>query len=117
MNIIECYSTINGDYNDVLSRLRNEKIIYKFLFKFLNDANFNTLSSALKNNNLDLAFRSAHTLKGVSQNLGFTQLGKVSDELSQALKPLKPLPNDTLFQKVVKEYNITIETIKKLEND
>ena len=72
MNINECYQAMGADYEEVFGRLRNERLITKFVLKFPGDPSFSQLQSTLEEKNVEEAFRAAHTLKGVAQNLGFT---------------------------------------------
>ena len=37
MNINECYQAMGADYEEVFGRLRNEKLIAKFVLKFPDD--------------------------------------------------------------------------------
>lgn len=74
MNINECYQAMGADYEEVFGRLRNERLITKFVLKFPGDPSFSQLQSTLEEKNVEEAFRAAHTLKGVAQNLGFTPL-------------------------------------------
>lgn len=80
MTIQECYEAIGGNYEDVLRRLRSEVLIRKFTLKFLEDQSYSLLKQALGDNNYEEAFRGAHTLKGVCQNLSFDRLYEVSSE-------------------------------------
>ena len=73
MNINECYQAMGADYEEVFGRLRNERLITKFVLKFPGDPSFSQLQSTLEEKNVEEAFRAAHTLKGVAQNLGFTR--------------------------------------------
>ena len=83
MTIQECYEAIGGNYEDVLRRLRSEVLIRKFTLKFLEDQSYSLLKQALGDNNYEEAFRGAHTLKGVCQNLSFDRLYEVSSELTE----------------------------------
>ena len=74
MTIQECYAALEGDYQEVLGRLYSDALVQKFVGKFLSDQSFQLLESSLKAGNYDEAFRAAHTLKGVNQNLSFTKL-------------------------------------------
>ena len=74
MTIQECYRQMGANYEDVLKRLYNEGMICRFTLMFLNDDSYPKLEQALKEGNVKEAFRAAHTLKGVCQNLGFTNL-------------------------------------------
>ena len=47
MNIRECYEKINGDYDDVVSRLGSESTTEKFVKKFLNDKTYEILKQAV----------------------------------------------------------------------
>lgn len=71
MTLKECYDALGGNYEDTVRRLYNEKLVEKFLFKFEEDPSFENLKKALEEENLEAAFRAAHTLKGVAQNMGF----------------------------------------------
>ena len=53
---------------------------------FLEDQSYLQLKQALKDKNYEDAFRSAHTLKGVCQNLSFDRLYEVSHELTELLR-------------------------------
>lgn len=65
---------MGADYNEVFRRLYNEAMIRKFVLLFPKDDSFHNLEAALKEQNVKEAFRAAHTLKGVCQNLGFSNL-------------------------------------------
>lgn len=65
---------MGADYQEVLERLYNEAMICKFVRMFLQDDSFQILEEALRRGDVKEAFRGAHTLKGVCQNLGFSNL-------------------------------------------
>ena len=113
MTIQECYEAIGGNYEDVLRRLRSEVLIRKFTLKFLEDQSYPLLKQALGDNNYEEAFRGAHTLKGVCQNLSFDRLYEVSSELRDRTGEKPGIPEAR--EKVTKEYEATIEEIKKLQ--
>lgn len=74
MTVRECYMAMESDYDEILSRLGNDERIQKFLAKFLNEKSYVLLCSSLEEKNMEEAFRAAHTLKGISQNLSFAPL-------------------------------------------
>ena len=37
MTLQECYAALEGDYQGVLGRLTSERMVQKFVLKFLND--------------------------------------------------------------------------------
>ena len=119
MTMRECYEAIGGNYEEVLGRLQSEALIRKFTLKSLEDQSYPLLKQSLGDNNYEEAFRGAHTLKvkGVCQNLSFDRLYEVSSELTELLRDRtgeKPgIPE--AMEKVTKEYETTIEEIKKLQ--
>ena len=86
MTIQECYASLERDYQEVLGRVYSDALVQRFVGKFLSDQSFQQLEDSLKAENYDDAFRAAHTLKGVSQNLSFTKLYQSSHEITEALR-------------------------------
>lgn len=81
----------------------------------MDDTSFQGLKEGLENQDEELAFRSAHTLKGVCMNLGFTKLFEVSSALTEELRDKEIKENCTeMFEAVEQEYIRTIEAIKGL---
>lgn len=119
LTIQEVYKKINGDYEDVLTRLPREELVKKFAVKFLDDPSFDQLVKALEEDNQEEAFRAAHTLKGVCMNLGFKILYKSTYNITEALRPGNPnISKDelhNLFKQLDKDYNIVINGIKELD--
>ena len=115
MTVKECYEQMNGDYDEVMSRLRKEDRVQKFALKFLEDKSFELLCTSLEAGNGEEAFRAAHTLKGVCQNLAFTRLYRSSFEITEALRHgiSSEVPN--LFEQVKKDYQLTVDAIKQLQ--
>lgn len=74
MTLEECYESFKGDYEEVVNRLCSRKFVEKFLVKFLADKSYEDLHRYLDEENYEEAFRAAHTLKGVCQNLGIKSL-------------------------------------------
>ena len=115
MSLKDCYTALGGDFNEVLGRLRSERMIQKFVLKFLNDGSFDNLCAAMDAGNTEEAFRAAHTMKGVCQNLSFTKLGKSSSELTEALRGgFSPEAND-LAERVKADYQQTVSALRELE--
>lgn len=117
MTIEQCYSAIESDYEDVLGRFAgNKMLVEKFARKFIDDPSYQTLVDSMGKENYEEAFRAAHTLKGVCANLGFTQLFKVSSDLTEELRGGSPdaakLPE--MLEKVSSEYKKTIDAINSV---
>lgn len=116
MTIRECYETVGSDFDDVLGRLGSENLIRRFAVRFLDDKTFQELEESMKTADGETAFRAAHTLKGVCLNLGFTALGKVSSELTEALRgPKKTDGCEPLFANVETEYNKLVSALQALD--
>ena len=115
MTIQECYKRMDADYEDVLKRLYSESMIQKFALMFLKDDSYPKLEQALKEQNVKEAFRAAHTLKGVCQNLGFTNLYQPTYDITEVLRAGTLEGTDVLFEKVTKQYRVTIDAIRALQ--
>ena len=86
MTLQEFYTRIGGNYDDTLRRIPSEALVRKFVLKYPNDPSFGQLKDALAAQDWETAFRAAHTLKGVSRDLGFTPLFEAAAALSDALR-------------------------------
>lgn len=86
MTLKEFFTVIGGDYDGAISRLITEERIKKFARKFKDDPSYNELITALSEGNVKSAFLAAHTLKGVSQNLGFDSLYRSSSAITEILR-------------------------------
>lgn len=87
MTLQECYQALGGDYDEVLRRLMTPKLVDKFVGKFLADDSYHALCAAMEAGQRQEAFRAAHTLKGVCQNLGFGNLLHAVEPLTELLRP------------------------------
>lgn len=114
MTLKECYEAMGGNYDEVISRLRSEALVRKFAIRFLDDDSYMKLQQALEAQNGDDAFLAAHTIKGVSQNLGFTRLFEASNALTEALRG-RQLPADPqLVQDLADVYQKTAAAIREM---
>ena len=116
MTVKECYDFMGGDYEDVMGRLRKDERVQKFLLKFLDDKSYGLLCSSLEEKNMDEAFRAAHTIKGVCQNLSITNLYHSSSKLSERLRNGQAYGEDIepLLEQVKADYEKVIDSIGKL---
>ena len=113
MNVVECYDKMGGDYDDVIGRLRKETLVAKFLVKFPEDPSFDELKDSMAAEDVATAFRAAHTLKGVCQNLGLKKLYEPASEMTEALRAEDFDTAKTLLPIVTEEYNATIDVVKE----
>lgn len=114
MTIQECYQVLGGDYAQVEKRLPGIHLIRKFIAKFLDDGSYPELCRAMEQGQTEESFRAAHTLKGVSANLGFDRLTASSGELTELLRgrtdgiPTEAVP---LLDMVRQDYELTADAI------
>ena len=119
MTIQECYQVLGGDYAQVEKRLPGIHLIRKFIAKFLDDGSYPELCRAMEQGQTEEVFRAAHTLKGLSANLGFDRLTASSGELTELLRgrtdgiPTEAVP---LLDMVRQDYELTADAIRAYLN-
>ncbi|MCM1544296.1 MAG: Hpt domain-containing protein [Ruminococcus sp.] len=116
MTLKECYMAFGGDYDGVVGRMRSEALVKKFIFKFKDDPSFSQLQQALEAQNREDAFRAAHTIKGVCQNLGLSKLQESSSRLTEQLRVSLNSDCFALMQQVTEDYNKTVQAISQLSD-
>lgn len=114
MNIQECYEAIGGSYEEAKGRLQMDALIEKFARMFISDESYSQLVDAMEKKDVDAAFRAAHTMKGVCQNLSFTELGKVSSDVTEFLRSANMEDAGKLMPELVSSYKKTISALKEL---
>lgn len=116
MTLKECYAAMGSDYDEVLGRLRSERIVQKFALKFADDGSYALLQKSLAEKNYEEAFRAAHTIKGVCQNLAFTKLGASSSALAEALRGGKWSDGAAaLVEQTAKDYEETVSALRAFQ--
>ncbi len=115
MSLKECYAVLGGDYDGVVSRFHGERLVQKFALKFLADGSYQLLQDSLDAQNYEEAFRAAHTIKGVCQNLGFTRLYESSARLTDALRDGWSAEVESLLPPVREDYAVTMDALRALE--
>ena len=110
MTLKNCYNGI-GDYDTISSLFRGEEKIKKFLILFLQDENYKKLEQALEADDVDTGFVSAHTLKGICQNLALSPLYDADVEVTEALRAKNLSLAKEKFPKVKEEYEKAVERI------
>lgn len=112
MTIQECYDMLGGNYEEVLGRLYSQALVEKFVGKFLGDDSFQRLDTAMGEQNFEEAFRAAHTLKGVADNLSFTRLRESSSAITEALRAQDYGQAAQLLPQVRQDYDRTADAIR-----
>lgn len=114
MTLQDCYQAMGADYADAIGRLRSERLLQKFVLKFLDDGSFRLLCDSLAAGNQEEAFRASHTIKGMCQNLSFTALGQSSSALTEALRHGAG-DTQALFNQVCADYQATVDAIRAFQ--
>lgn len=84
--LVTFYEQVDGDLDDVRKRLITDERIEKFVRVFAADETYATLEKAFAEDQVESAFRAAHTMKGISRDLGFSSLSERASELTEALR-------------------------------
>lgn len=117
MTLQDCYTALGGDYIDVFERLHGERLVKKFVLKFLDDRNFDLLCTSMAEKNYEEAFRAAHTIKGMCQNLSFTTLLDSSSRLCDALRHGWTPEADGYFENVKTDYQRVAKAIMAFKEE
>ena len=119
MTLKECYEALGGGYDEVMGRLRSERLVQKFALKFLDDGSYQLLCDSLEAGDRDEAFRAAHTIKGVCANLAFNTLLESAEKLTEALRDGKPpeAGEEALVAQVKEDYRRTCQAIQAFRED
>ncbi len=115
MTVEEFYEQIGGNGQDVLKRFGSMTTAKRFVVKFLQDKSFPNLESAMAQRRFDDAFRAAHTLKGVSINLGFGDLYRISSEVTELLRDKKAEEAEALLGVLRAEYEKVTALVPSVE--
>ena len=115
MTLEECYTAMGANYQDVLKRFYKSDMIRRFVKMFLQDDSFRLLTDAMAKQDVKEAFRAAHTLKGVCQNLGFSNLYAPAVTLTETLRAGQLDGTAEQFAEVEKQYRITMAAIQALD--
>lgn len=82
----------NGaEIEEVLKRfLGNEALYMKFVVKFLEDENYSGTIRGIEERDYEAAFKSAHSLKGVTANLGLEPVRAAAARITDLLREKQP---------------------------
>ena len=83
--------------------------------RYIWDDSFQILEEALRRGDVKEAFRGAHTLKGVCQNLGFSNLYAPTYTLTETLRAGQLEGTQKQFAKVAEQYQCTLDAIRALD--
>ena len=104
-------------WNAVAERFGNDAGLYlKCLGMFVADKNLETLNSALQCGDFGIAFRAAHTIKGMSSNMGFDGVTAAACAIVEPLRAKDTAVDyDDLFAELSKEMQLIGELKAKAD--
>ena len=105
---------VGGNYDELMQRLVSEEFVTRFVVRFLSDDTFAQLKQSMEAGDVETAFRMAHTLKGVAQNLGFGNLGRSASLLTEVLRQKTFDGTEQLFARVTTDYDNVIAAVKSI---
>ena len=110
--IFEAYG---ADYQGTLGRfMGNRKMYMKFLGMLFQDENLSKLGNALEQGDMTSAFEAAHTLKGVTGNMGLTPL---YDAVCTIVEPLRTREDREDYTKMYENVRGQFKRAEKLRAD
>ena len=115
MTIKEFYEVVGGDYEETVTRMMGEARVRKYIGRFAENTTFIKLEENMKNGDYENAFLEAHNLKGMSMNIGVTELAEVSSELTEALRNGPKGDVNGLFEAVKEKYEKVIDLMQGIE--
>jgi HPt (histidine-containing phosphotransfer) domain-containing protein len=87
MTIQELYETAGGSYESAKRVMQLDKLIEKFIVKYVDDRSFEKLGASWEARDAVGTFEAAHTMKGVCANLGLDTLSAHASELAEEFRP------------------------------
>lgn len=117
MTVQELYSNIGASYDSAKRILQMDKLIGKFILKFLDDKSCEKLMSAWDAKDAAGVFEGAHALKGVGANLGLNHLSEQASAIAEEFRPGNARTMDdaavtALLASLKADYDKTIEGIR-----
>ena len=121
MLLKDCYDMFGGSYENVKQRIPKEEMIERFVIKFLSDSSYEVLCRSFEEGDYAEAFRAAHSLKGVSQNLGFLRLVASASALTEYLRNSSEKQSDKaqcqkLLKQVSEDYFTVVEAVRMMKD-
>ena len=113
MDLQLVYKQLNGNYNEVMSRLMKEERVFKYLKKFTANSDYADFCRGYEAHDWELAFRAVHSIKGMALNLAITELAEVSSELCETMREGEPQVDIT---KLVADFKVEYDLVMGVLN-
>ncbi len=115
MTIKEVYAQIRGNFAEAKGRLMTPERIERFAKRFLNDQTYEQLEAGImQSGDVQAAFAAAHTLKGITANLGFAMLSAAASEITEVLRADDYEQAKKIMTSVTVEYDKLIAALSAL---
>lgn len=113
----EIFAEYGADYDATMGRFMGNEMLYlRILGKLPNDKNMEKLGAAIAAGDLKSAFEAAHTLKGVSGNLGLAPFYEKVCAITEALRGRAAGSGyERLYADVQAEYQRAAQFCEKLK--
>lgn len=116
MKLDEFMYEVGMNKEETLRRFMNmDHMLIKFLKKFPDDSNYEMLENGVKNKDLDNVEIAAHTLKGISANLGLDRLKELAQVMVNGVRSDKTENLEEEFAAFSEEYRKTCSLIQNLD--
>lgn len=113
-DIIVALKDCGMEYEETLGRFMNkEELLERFLKRFPEDTSYRHLKERLAAGNYKEAFSCAHTLKGVTANLGLESLRRPASEITELLRYCEEQPVDS--DRLREEWDVLQQNYEKLQ--
>lgn len=116
MNLDQALDTIGIDKNKTLKRFsENREMLKYFVKQFPQDKTIAQLKKAFPEKNWETIEDTAHTLKGISGNLGFESLYKLCTSLVDEIRSKNYSKAELLYPAVISSCDKIVEIIKQID--
>lgn len=101
----------------LIHNVQGSKFIKMILGKFLEDKNMSVLKDGIREKDVKKAFMAAHTLKGVTANLGMNKLNEKICEIVEILRQGQLEGAEEKFKSIKEEYIFVCKGIEEVYNE
>ena len=120
MTTQELYANIGGSYDSAKRILQMDRMIGRFIVKFLDEKSCGKLFAAKEANDPTGMFEGAHAMKGVCANLGLDELSRMASDIAEEFRPghtpaMSPAELDQRFDELKALYDRTIAGIQQFQ--